>query len=99
MPYALISLLESFFNMDLYSISPLLVQLPCLMAKTACIWNPLVYVCHNNQFRKAFIKRYGIEWIFATKTSSDPDTSESGGNVLRLRGQEGNGLNGLETHV
>ena len=46
--------------MELLTISPLLVQLPCLMAKTACIWNPLVYVCHNSQFRDAFIDRFHI---------------------------------------
>ena len=24
------------------------------MAKTACMWNPIVYVCHHGDFNKAF---------------------------------------------
>ncbi|XP_052814045.1 parapinopsin-like [Mya arenaria] len=57
-PYAVVSLLTALFKMNLEDISPVIVQLPCLMAKAACIWNPLVYVYHNREFRKAFMKKF-----------------------------------------
>ncbi|WAR10417.1 hypothetical protein MAR_035493 [Mya arenaria] len=66
--------------MNLEEISPVIVQLPCLMAKAACIWNPLVYVCHNREFRKAFVKKFRL-W---NKSSSSEATRhlESGRNAF-----------------
>ncbi|WAR10421.1 OPSD1-like protein, partial [Mya arenaria] len=71
-PYAVVSLLTSLFDMNLEDISPVIVQLPCLMAKTACIWNPVVYVCHNREFRKAFVEKFRL-WNRASSTQSTYD--------------------------
>jgi visual pigment-like receptor peropsin len=88
MPYAVVSLLESFFNMDLITISPMLVQLPCLMAKTACIWNPLVYVCHNSQFRDAFIDRFKILRRFKKENNErDSEISLDSARTFRVKNQ------------
>lgn len=84
MPYAVVSLLESFCNVDLFRISPMLVQLPCLMAKTACIWNPLVYVCHNSQFRDAFIERFGILKKFKTETGQESEAIGSSNSTCQV---------------
>ncbi|WAR10412.1 OPSD-like protein, partial [Mya arenaria] len=70
-PYAVVSLLTALFKMNLEEISPAIVQLPCLMAKAACIWNPLVYVCYNREFRKAFMKKFRIR----NKSSASLTTS------------------------
>ena len=41
--------------MSFFSSSYLLqVELPSLMAKASCMVNPLVYVCHNEDFKTAF---------------------------------------------
>lgn len=78
-PYAIVSLVEAFWDVNLIKVSPMLVLLPCLMAKSACIWNPLVYVCHNSQFRSAFLQKFGLSKKFriSFRGSSDSKTRES----------------------
>jgi len=72
MPYAVVSVLTAFFDVDVDEMSPFVVQLPCLMAKSACIWNPLVYVCHNAEFKKAFLGTLSL-----TKKQSSLDISNT----------------------
>ncbi|KAL4217355.1 7 transmembrane receptor (rhodopsin) [Mactra antiquata] len=74
MPYAVVSLLEGFFQIDVQGVSPMLVQLPCLMAKTACIWNPIVYVCHNSRYRKAYIETFSFLRVFSERVSTEDET-------------------------
>ncbi|XP_069134498.1 visual pigment-like receptor peropsin [Argopecten irradians] len=51
-PYAIVSFWAAFGNS---SDIPLLVAgLPPYIAKTACVWNPIIYICTNKQFRTAF---------------------------------------------
>ncbi|XP_033748186.1 visual pigment-like receptor peropsin [Pecten maximus] len=52
MPYAVVSFWAAFGNA---SDIPLVVAgIPPYVAKTASVWNPIIYICTNKQFRKAF---------------------------------------------
>ncbi|KAL4217354.1 7 transmembrane receptor (rhodopsin) [Mactra antiquata] len=77
LPYAVVSLMEGYFHYDIARISPMLVQLPCLMAKTACIWNPIVYVCHNSRYRQAYIQTFSFIKLFSEHLSMDSEKYDS----------------------
>ncbi|KAL4216983.1 hypothetical protein ACF0H5_023440 [Mactra antiquata] len=55
------------------TVSPMLVQLPCLMAKTACIWNPIVYVSHNSRYRQAYLQTFRCCRIFCKRNGMEND--------------------------
>jgi hypothetical protein len=53
-PYACVSFISAFGNPQL--ISPLLATLPALFAKSQVIWNPIIYVAFNKNFRSKLFK-------------------------------------------
>lgn len=53
-PYAVVGFWETFIS---DAAVPILVnQLPAAAAKSEVIWNPIIYVATNKQFRQAFYK-------------------------------------------
>lgn len=51
-PYAVVSLWAAFGNPN--DISVLAGTLPAVLAKSSIIWNPIIYVATNKQFRHGF---------------------------------------------
>ncbi|XP_064605546.1 rhodopsin, G0-coupled-like [Liolophura sinensis] len=52
-PYAAVSLWSAFGNPS--DVSPVAGTVPSLIAKSSVVWNPLIYVLTNKQFRSRFI--------------------------------------------
>ena len=50
-PYALVSFATTFSMVD--GISPLMKTIPALVAKSSGVWNPIIYLLVNSQFRNA----------------------------------------------
>ncbi|CAH1792180.1 unnamed protein product [Owenia fusiformis] len=53
-PYAIVSLWAAIG--DSTSIPPLATVLPAVLAKSAIVWNPIIYVVMNKKFRAAMVK-------------------------------------------
>ena len=60
------------------------------MAKTACMVNPLVYVCHNSDFKIAFRNTFQSLRDNYWPQSSKKNGSNCSGIPLRLIGDNGN---------
>ncbi|XP_013400870.1 visual pigment-like receptor peropsin [Lingula anatina] len=56
-PYAIVSLWAAFD--DLRHIPPTSDVIPALLAKASVIWNPIIYVAMNQQFREGFLQFIG----------------------------------------
>lgn len=54
-PYACVSLISAFGNPQ--SITPLMATLPALFAKSQVIWNPIIYVAFNKNFRSKLFNK------------------------------------------
>nr|ASM47594.1 xenopsin [Leptochiton asellus] len=84
-PYAVVSLWAAIGNPD--DISPLAGTLPAILAKSSIIWNPIIYVATNKQFRHAFyevVPCAGLKEAMLEreqKMAKDPDSSDHEGNV------------------
>ncbi|XP_067671716.1 parapinopsin-like [Haliotis asinina] len=52
LPYAIVSFMSAFG--DSRDITPLMATLPALVAKCNGLWNPVIYIATNAQFRNAF---------------------------------------------
>jgi hypothetical protein len=50
LPYALVALISAFGYQE--SITPMMGTIPALLAKSQVLWNPLIYVFANKNFRK-----------------------------------------------
>nr|BDI63177.1 xenopsin 1 [Peronia verruculata] len=65
-PYAIVSFTSAFGSG--IPMSRLVETIPALIAKSSCIWNPVIYVVTNNQFRSSL-----LAWIpFTTHMSLNP---------------------------
>ncbi|XP_052268322.1 melanopsin-like [Dreissena polymorpha] len=53
-PYAIVSFIQTFGDAD--SVPIWLAELPAAAAKSQVVWNPLIYVATNKQFRRAFFQ-------------------------------------------
>lgn len=56
-PYAIFALIKQYGNKDL--ISPAMAVVPSIFAKVTIIYNPIIYVGLNTQFRQAFFRIIG----------------------------------------
>lgn len=54
MPYAVVSMWAAFGDKE--NIPPTSTVVPAILAKCSVMWNPVIYVAMNRQFRKAFVK-------------------------------------------
>ena len=54
-PYAIMAFWQSFGDAD--SIPVALTAFPAVLAKSELIWNPIIYVATNKQFRNAFYEK------------------------------------------
>lgn len=71
MPYAVMSF-WSMFN-DYTNMSETLALFAPLMAKSACVWNPLIYVAMHQDFRLAF-KNIVVENVSNSRRSNSPQS-------------------------
>ncbi|WAQ96346.1 OPSX-like protein, partial [Mya arenaria] len=60
-PYTVVSLIQAFGDPD--SIPLFFTELPAAAAKSQIVWNPIIYVGTNKQFRKAFYAALPCESI------------------------------------
>ncbi|XP_067649047.1 rhodopsin-like [Haliotis asinina] len=77
LPYAVVSFISAFGDPTL--ISPLMATIPALVAKSAGLWNPLIYVATNKQFRYGFyaiIPCKGIKDSLVKKEEKQPESSQ-----------------------
>lgn len=77
MPYTVVSFVSAFGDPTL--ISPLMATIPALVAKSAGLWNPLIYVATNKQFRYGFyaiIPCKGIKDSLVKKEEKQPESSQ-----------------------
>ncbi|XP_046576929.1 visual pigment-like receptor peropsin [Haliotis rubra] len=77
LPYTVVSFISAFGDPTL--ISPLMATIPALVAKSAGLWNPLIYVATNKQFRYGFyaiIPCKGIKDSLVKKEEKQPESSE-----------------------
>ena len=54
-PYAIMAFWQSFGDAD--SIPVAITAFPAVLAKSELIWNPIIYVATNKQFRNAFYEK------------------------------------------
>ncbi|KAH9492431.1 hypothetical protein Btru_051090 [Bulinus truncatus] len=103
LPYAIVSFSIAFGSP--FNISRLTETIPALIAKSSCIWNPIVYVAMNSHFRAGFLSlipflkkkfpgdsskdEYDVGDNQASKASKDGDIKEPAANA---QGNLGNNL-------
>lgn len=98
-PYALVSMWSAFGNPG--DISPLAGTIPALIAKSSVVWNPLIYVLTNKQFRTRVGSLFHIhernqvseasqegrvEMDFLHRNQKTTDNIQDCGGVIRYQG-------------
>ncbi|XP_053393178.1 visual pigment-like receptor peropsin [Mercenaria mercenaria] len=78
-PYAVMSFWQSFGDPD--TIPLVLTEIPAAAAKSQVVWNPIIYVATNKQFRKAFYASLPcVEWrekLIKREDVREPSSKES----------------------
>nr|KAG5713825.1 hypothetical protein BaRGS_024452 [Batillaria attramentaria] len=71
-PYAIVSFLETFTARHV--VSDVVETFPAIIAKCSAIWNPIIYIATNIQFRRAFFAMCPCCEAFLGYCASDEDS-------------------------
>nr|XP_009927863.1 PREDICTED: opsin-VA-like [Haliaeetus albicilla] len=85
MPYAAFSILVTAYPS--VELDPCLAAVPAFFSKTATVYNPIIYVFMNKQFRKCLIQMFSCSAIETAESSMNP-TSERAMITQDKRGSE-----------
>ncbi|XP_071107209.1 parapinopsin-like [Haliotis cracherodii] len=81
LPYAIVSFMSAFGNSG--DITPLMATLPALVAKCSGLWNPVIYIATNAQFRNAFYKLFPCSKMdLVDKDQEDLKSNNSDDNIM-----------------
>ncbi|GFN78316.1 melanopsin [Plakobranchus ocellatus] len=89
-PYVVIGFAEAFGGG--MRLSPLVATIPALIAKASCVWNPIIYVAMNANFRMGFISLFPIARICFPQPSSNAQVVDSTA-MPTVRGGGSSGVN------
>ncbi|KAM6203863.1 opsin-VA-like [Sarcoramphus papa] len=85
MPYAAFSILVTAYPS--IELDPCLAAVPAFFSKTATVYNPIIYVFMNKQFRKCLIQMFSCSAIETAESNMNP-TSERAMLTQEKRGSE-----------
>ncbi|XP_056207118.1 opsin-VA-like [Falco biarmicus] len=85
MPYAAFSILVTAY--PYIELDPCLAAIPAFFSKTATVYNPIIYVFMNKQFRKCLIQMFSCSAIETVESNMNP-TSERAMLTQDKRGSE-----------
>ncbi|XP_009580485.1 PREDICTED: opsin-VA-like, partial [Fulmarus glacialis] len=85
MPYAAFSMLVTAYPS--IELDPRLAAIPSFFSKTATVYNPIIYVFMNKQFRKCLIEMFSCSVIETAESNMNP-TSERAMLTQDKRGSE-----------